>query len=92
MKQSSSSTAALIAFLGGAIAGAAVALLFAPESGKETRQKIKRFAEDEQCKFKKTLDSIRTKVNEKRQQLGRVAEEIEQDIEEVEQLAQQVEQ
>lgn len=36
----------LLAFLGGAIAGAAVALLLAPQSGKETREQIKDFVDD----------------------------------------------
>jgi gas vesicle protein len=36
----------LIAFLAGAAAGAAVALLTAPQSGKETREKVKRWAHD----------------------------------------------
>ena len=34
------------AFLGGALAGAAVALLAAPESGADTRKKIKSTVED----------------------------------------------
>ncbi|MBO5157620.1 MAG: YtxH domain-containing protein [Prevotella sp.] len=34
------------AFLGGAIAGAAVGLLLAPESGKDTRSKISSTVED----------------------------------------------
>lgn len=31
----------ILAFIGGAIAGAAIALLFAPETGDQTRKKIK---------------------------------------------------
>ncbi len=35
--------AGILAFLGGAVAGAAIALLLAPDSGDETRRKIKVF-------------------------------------------------
>ena len=36
----------LVAFLFGAIVGAAVALLYAPKTGKETRAHLKRITED----------------------------------------------
>jgi len=36
----------LLAFLGGAIVGGAIALLYAPQSGKKTREQIKDFVED----------------------------------------------
>jgi gas vesicle protein len=36
----------LIAFLAGAAAGAAVAFLTAPQSGKETREKVRDWAQD----------------------------------------------
>lgn len=42
-----SSANCILAFLGGAIAGAAVALLMAPKSGEETRRMIKDFARKE---------------------------------------------
>jgi gas vesicle protein len=43
------------AFLGGAIIGAAAAILFAPSSGDETRKKIK-------DTFEKEYDNIKTKI------------------------------
>ena len=37
----------LLAFIGGALAGAVVALLYAPDKGENIRRKIKERAEDE---------------------------------------------
>ncbi len=65
----------LAAFLGGAIVGAAFALLFAPENGKETRRKLKEalakrgihFTDDELSNFTEEIkeeiksDSTNTK-------------------------------
>ena len=42
----SSTSNLLLAFLGGAIVGAGVALLYAPQSGRRTRQKLRDFSED----------------------------------------------
>lgn len=36
----------LLALLGGAVLGAGVALLYAPQSGRRTRQRIREFGED----------------------------------------------
>ena len=52
------------AFLGGAIAGAAVALLFAPEKGEDQRAKIKAALEKRGIKldkegFEKLVDEIK---------------------------------
>ncbi len=46
-------TSNVMAFIGGAIAGAAVALLLAPDKGEVTRRRIKEFVEDEVEKVKK---------------------------------------
>lgn len=48
MKNTSS---VLIAFVGGALVGAAVALLLAPDSGKETRRKIVNFLDENGLKL-----------------------------------------
>lgn len=45
----------LLAFIGGALAGAVVALLYAPDKGENIRRKIKERAEDE-------YNSLRTKM------------------------------
>lgn len=37
----------ILAFIGGAVAGAAVALLLAPKSGEQTRRMIKDFVDQE---------------------------------------------
>jgi gas vesicle protein len=47
------------AFVGGAIIGGALALLFAPRSGAETREMIRDFVEDE-------VDMVREKASEAR--------------------------
>ena len=46
----------LFTFLGGVLVGAAVAILFAPESGDETRRKIK-------DSFDKEYQSLKEKIN-----------------------------
>lgn len=46
----------LFTFLGGVLVGAAVAILFAPESGEETRKKIK-------DTFDKEYQSLKDKIN-----------------------------
>lgn len=47
----------LLAFIGGAIAGAVIALLFAPEKGENTRRKIKNLAEKEYDDIKKRMQN-----------------------------------
>jgi hypothetical protein len=48
-------TSLFLTFVGGAIAGAAIALLFAPAKGEETRRRIKEFAEDQADKLGKRV-------------------------------------
>ena len=45
------------AFLGGALVGAAVAILLAPEAGEETRKKIK-------TSFNKEVNNLKDKIND----------------------------
>ncbi|MCL1944167.1 MAG: YtxH domain-containing protein [Candidatus Azobacteroides sp.] len=58
----------LLAFLGGAVAGAAIALLYAPEKGTETRKKIsdkvKEGAEYTGDTINDLIEKIQTKAKE----------------------------
>ena len=56
----------ILAFLGGAVAGAAIALLVAPDNGEETRRKIKVFidkgvhkGEEMKAKMQQCADDIK---------------------------------
>lgn len=55
---------ALIAFLGGAIVGAAAALLFAPEKGSVARKKIKKALQNEKEKIADMIDHFKDEVIE----------------------------
>ena len=58
-----SSGSMFLSFLLGGIVGAAVALLLAPESGRETRSKIKEFADDVKDKVKDYAGDVKGKVS-----------------------------
>ncbi len=47
----------LLAFIGGALAGAAIALLYAPDKGENIRKKIKEKAQEEYSAAKEKLKS-----------------------------------
>ena len=50
----------LFAFVAGAAVGAAVALMYAPASGRETRQRIQRTARDVKEKARHGVEELRT--------------------------------
>jgi gas vesicle protein len=52
----------ILAFFIGGLVGAGVALLLAPQSGKETRQKIKEQADDAKEKAAKYAEEVKSKV------------------------------
>lgn len=52
----------VLAFLIGGVVGAGIALLVAPQSGKETRQKIRDVAEDAKEKIKNVADDAKAKL------------------------------
>jgi len=58
-------TTSLFAFLGGAVAGAAIALLYAPDKGSETRKKISDKVKEGAEYTGETLNSLIDKVQNK---------------------------
>jgi gas vesicle protein len=62
-EESGHSTGSIIlAFFIGGLVGAGVALLLAPQSGKETKQKIKELADDAKEKAAKYAEEVKSKV------------------------------
>ncbi len=75
------------AFLGGAIVGGVIALLFAPKSGVETRGMIRDFVEDEVDMIKEKASAARGYVEDEidryKKKARRAANEIEEMVEDV---------
>jgi gas vesicle protein len=63
-EEKGSAPAILLAFVLGGIVGAGLALLFAPLSGRETRERIKDLAEEMKEKAEGAIEEIRDKVKE----------------------------
>lgn len=59
----------ILAVLGGAIAGATVGLLLAPEKGEDTRDKIMDFLEEKGIRLKK--DKMQQLVDEIAEEIGK---------------------
>ena len=72
----------LVAFLFGAIVGAAVALLYAPKTGKETRAHLKRITEDFVEEGKTRVSEIVEKGKNRYSKIFKKQEEIPIKIEE----------
>ena len=60
-----------LCFVGGAVLGAAIALLLAPESGVKTRRRIKRFYEDEKDKLVDAYENVRERIEDEAEKLER---------------------
>ncbi len=64
----------MAAFVMGALAGAAVALLFAPASGEETREYLGEKAREGRAKAREAVDEGRAFYNQQRDNLSRAVE------------------
>ncbi len=54
----------LLAFLVGGLMGAGLALLFAPRSGRETREQIREYAKDLESKVKDQVEDVKKYTSE----------------------------
>lgn len=56
----------ITSLLGGLIVGSALTMLFAPQSGMETRKQIKDFLSDEIDKMKEKVEKVHEQIEEAR--------------------------
>jgi gas vesicle protein len=61
-ERSHSASSIILAFFIGGLVGAGVAMLLAPQPGRETRQKIKELAEDAKEKAAKYAEQVKSKA------------------------------
>lgn len=59
-----STSTVLVSFLAGAALGAGLALLYAPKSGRETREQIADLADDAACRIKEYTRDAQEKIRE----------------------------
>lgn len=59
----------IFAFIGGALAGAAAALLMAPDSGVNTRRKIREKAEADYEALRDKINKVKTECEEKLEEM-----------------------
>ena len=71
-----SGSAVVLAFLMGGAVGAFLALLYAPESGKRTRERLRRFAEEAQEKTGAAVKEFREKAEDRVQEWRDRIEEV----------------
>ena len=69
MSKDSSGSSVMMAFVVGALAGAAVALLFAPASGEETREYLGKKAREGKDKAREAVDQRREYYDRQRDNL-----------------------
>ncbi|MFO7665044.1 MAG: YtxH domain-containing protein [Desulfobacterales bacterium] len=75
MEEKDYNTGSLVAsFLLGGIVGAGIAILLAPQSGRETREKIKEYAEHVKEKAVESADKVKSLVEEKKSVLSAAVE------------------
>jgi gas vesicle protein len=73
-ERSNSSASVLVAFVVGAVAGAAIALLYAPAPGEETRRKLAEKARQGRDRAQQVAKEGREFVDRQREHLADVAE------------------
>lgn len=64
----------VLTFCLGAVAGAAVALLMAPQSGQETREALRRGADDLVARGEETIDNVTRRAREVSDKVGGAVE------------------
>jgi gas vesicle protein len=70
----------ILGFLGGAAAGAILGVLYAPKSGRETREEISQksseYADDVKSKFNDFVDNVNKRVDEASDKFSKKAEKV----------------